>query len=245
MRNVASSIAESPPPTTAIVFSRKKKPSQVAHHETPWPERSLLLGEAELAVGRAGREDDRGRLVRRAAAELHALDRTVEVELDDVVVDDLGAEPLGLLLHLAHQVGALDALGEAGEVLDLGRVHQLAADLDRARDEQRLRSARGGVDRGGEARRTRTDDDDVAQRTSLGFSCVRHPHQRMPRHGEHSLGGGYSAGRSAMPACDDMRRPAAQRRLGAASAAGRAPDRRTRAARASAAARGRRSRAPP
>ena len=37
-RNVASSIAESPPPTTAMCCSRKKNPSQVAHQLTPWPE---------------------------------------------------------------------------------------------------------------------------------------------------------------------------------------------------------------
>ena len=37
VRKVASSMAESPPPTTAIVFWRKKNPSHVAHHETPWP----------------------------------------------------------------------------------------------------------------------------------------------------------------------------------------------------------------
>ena len=35
VRKVASSIAESPPPTTAIVRWRKKNPSQVAHQETP------------------------------------------------------------------------------------------------------------------------------------------------------------------------------------------------------------------
>ena len=35
VRNVASSMAESPPPTTAMSWSRKKKPSQVAHHDTP------------------------------------------------------------------------------------------------------------------------------------------------------------------------------------------------------------------
>jgi hypothetical protein len=35
VRNVASSIAESPPPMTAMSCSRKKKPSQVAHQETP------------------------------------------------------------------------------------------------------------------------------------------------------------------------------------------------------------------
>jgi hypothetical protein len=38
VRNVASSMAESPPPTTAMTRSRKKNPSHVAHHETPRPE---------------------------------------------------------------------------------------------------------------------------------------------------------------------------------------------------------------
>ena len=35
VRKVASSTAESPPPTTAMSLSRKKKPSQVAHQDTP------------------------------------------------------------------------------------------------------------------------------------------------------------------------------------------------------------------
>ena len=38
VRKVASSIAESPPPTTTSCFCLKKKPSHVAHHETPWPD---------------------------------------------------------------------------------------------------------------------------------------------------------------------------------------------------------------
>ena len=37
VRNMASSIAESPPPTTAIGRPRKKYPSQVAQVDTPWP----------------------------------------------------------------------------------------------------------------------------------------------------------------------------------------------------------------
>ena len=37
VRKVASSIAESPPPTTAMSWSRKKKPSQVAQVLTPMP----------------------------------------------------------------------------------------------------------------------------------------------------------------------------------------------------------------
>ena len=37
VRKIASSSAESPPPTTAIGRPRKKNPSQVAHVDTPWP----------------------------------------------------------------------------------------------------------------------------------------------------------------------------------------------------------------
>ena len=106
--------------------------------------------------------------MRLAAAELDALDRAVEVELDDVVVEDLGAEALGLLLHLGHEVGALDALGEAGEVLDVGGVHQLAAGLDRARDDERLEVRARRIDRRREAGRARSDDDDVAH----GAPCL-------------------------------------------------------------------------
>ena len=36
VRNKASSRAESPPPTTAMSWPRKKNPSQVAHVESPW-----------------------------------------------------------------------------------------------------------------------------------------------------------------------------------------------------------------
>ena len=39
VRKIASSIAESPPPTTAMGFSRKKNPSHVAQVLTPCPSR--------------------------------------------------------------------------------------------------------------------------------------------------------------------------------------------------------------
>ena len=39
VRKVASSIAESPPPTTTMSWSRKKNPSQVAQADTPRPSR--------------------------------------------------------------------------------------------------------------------------------------------------------------------------------------------------------------
>jgi hypothetical protein len=44
VRKVASSSALSPPPTTAMSWSRKKKPSQVAHQETPRPDSSFSPG---------------------------------------------------------------------------------------------------------------------------------------------------------------------------------------------------------
>ena len=44
VRKVASSRAESPPPTTAMSWPRKKKPSHVAHHETPCPDRRFSSG---------------------------------------------------------------------------------------------------------------------------------------------------------------------------------------------------------
>ncbi len=43
-RNIASSIAESPPPTTATSLSRKKNPSHVAQLETPCPISACSLG---------------------------------------------------------------------------------------------------------------------------------------------------------------------------------------------------------
>ena len=54
VRKVASSMAESPPPTTISSLSRKKKPSQVAQAETPWPIRrvsdSISRSRAEAPV---------------------------------------------------------------------------------------------------------------------------------------------------------------------------------------------------
>ena len=44
VRNVASSIAESPPPITAMSWPRKKNPSHVAHQDTPCPPSSFSPG---------------------------------------------------------------------------------------------------------------------------------------------------------------------------------------------------------
>jgi hypothetical protein len=94
-----------------------------------------------------------------AVAQGDGLDFAREIERHDVVENDLGAEALGLGLHGKHEVGTLDALGEAGEVVDLGGLHKLAACLDRARDEQRGQVGAGGVDRSRVAGGAGADDD--------------------------------------------------------------------------------------
>src|SRR5690606_13031920 len=78
----------------------------------------------------------------------------------DILGADVGAETLGLLAHLLHEVGAHDALAEAGEVLDLGGGHQRAAELG-ALEHQRPQVGTRRVDGGGVACRAGADDDQV------------------------------------------------------------------------------------
>ncbi len=90
-----------------------------------------------------------------------------EIDGRDLLGQDLRAEALRLGSHVRHQLGAHDAVGKPGEVLDLGGQHQLTAGLvARARrfafDQQRREVRPSGVHRSGEARWTRSDDDDIA-----------------------------------------------------------------------------------
>ena len=84
----------------------------------------------------------------------------VELDLDDDVVDDLGADVLGLRLHLVHEPGALDDVGEAGIVLDVGGDGELAAGLE-ALDHDRLEHGARRIDGRRVSGRTRPDDDDL------------------------------------------------------------------------------------
>ena len=90
-----------------------------------------------------------------------------QVDLGDVARHQLGAEALGLGAHVVHELRALDALGEAGEVLDLGGRHQRAAEL-RALEHQRVQVGARGVDGGGVPGRAGPDDDQVADAVVLG-----------------------------------------------------------------------------
>ena len=143
VRKSASSRAVSPPPTTAISLSRKKKPSQVAQALTPRPRRRVSLSrpshsaEAPVATITAS---PRYSTPARPDPERPA----GEVDPVDVDVDDPAAEALGLGPEGGHQLGALDAVGEARVVLDVAGDHQLAA---------RARSRPGRSARGWPARR--------------------------------------------------------------------------------------------
>ena len=81
--------------------------------------------------------------------------RLRQVELVDVVGDELGADVRGLFLHLLHEPWALDHVGEARIVLDVGGDGELAAGLD-ALDQDWVEHGAGGIDRSRIARRSRS-----------------------------------------------------------------------------------------
>ena len=74
-----------------------------------------------------------------------------------------GAEADGLLLHVLDELGALDALGPAGEVFDERGDRELAAGLVAFEDE-RLEVGAGSVDGSGKAGASGAEDDGVARR---------------------------------------------------------------------------------
>ena len=69
-----------------------------------------------------------------------------ELDALRLIGEQAGAEALGLLAHLLHQLGAHDALGKPGKVLDLGRLLQQAAPGE-ALDQQRVQVRTRGVKR--------------------------------------------------------------------------------------------------
>ena len=89
-----------------------------------------------------------------------------QVDTADAAADQFGTEPGRLGTHVGHQLRAGDTLGKAREVLNLGGQHQLTTRLIACRrwltlDNQRFQVGPGGVDGGGQAGRTRADDDNL------------------------------------------------------------------------------------
>ncbi len=172
VRKVASSIAVSPPPTTATSFALKKKPSQVAQAETPRPI-SLASDSSPSSFAEAPEETMTASAVSLPERVEGQPERARgEVDVGHRVEHDLGAEAPGLLPEDLHQLGPLDPVAKAGVVLDLGRDRQLPAGL-RALDDERLELGARSVERGGPARGPGTDDGDAIVALGRGHSCLR------------------------------------------------------------------------
>ncbi len=137
VRNRASSMAESPPPDDRDVLSAEEEPVAGRAPGDPVPGETLLVGQAELAVPGSHREDDGVGAVLGALTVHDDLDVAGQGHRGHVVGDQLGAEALGLGAQVVHQVRTHDPLGESGEVLDVGGVHQRPAGGDRALEHQR------------------------------------------------------------------------------------------------------------
>lgn len=92
----------------------------------------LLPGEMKSAGrGTGGQDDGVGSVVLLGGPLGSVLEGAGrEVDLGNGLADNLGAETLRLSLHLVHQLLAHDAIGETGEVLDLGRGGELATGSD-------------------------------------------------------------------------------------------------------------------
>ena len=88
------------------------------------------------------------------------------------VGDELGAQMLGLCLHLVHQPGALDGVGEARIILDFGGDGELAARLD-AGDQRRLQHGARGIDGGGAAGGAAAQDDDFGVLAAWTWLALR------------------------------------------------------------------------
>ena len=113
-----------------------------------------------------------------------------EVDRLDVGVHQAGTEALGLGSHVGHQLGAVDALGEARVVLDLGGDHELSAGHE-AGDDERLEVGARGVDGGRQAGRAAAHDEHPGVRSAAigqgGGPVVRPARRRSVRWGAMEL----------------------------------------------------------
>ena len=157
-RYSASSTAVLPPPITATGWFLKKKPSQVAHADTPRPLKASSVGKPRYFAEAPGRDDQRVARVFRLAAEQTKRPRA-ELHAVDVVVDQVGAETLRVAFHSLHELGALHAQVVAGPIVDVGGRGHLPADFD-ARDQRGLERGARRINGRRVTGRTRADDDE-------------------------------------------------------------------------------------
>ena len=131
----------------------------------------LLIRQSQPARGRAGGNDERPRFLP-LPIDIQSKRALGQIRFKNRSVDEFGAESLGLLFHVFDQIRAVNAVGKAGEVLNLGGHRKLSAGFVPC-DDQGLQIGPCGVDRGSVARATGTDDDDVSHGTMLTTVSTR------------------------------------------------------------------------
>jgi hypothetical protein len=129
----------------------------------------VLALDVELAVAGAHGQHDGTGAMRGAVGDADGLDVALELNGGDVVGHQLGAEALCLGAELVHQLGAHDAVGEAGVVLDVGGVDERAAGGDGPLEHERVQVRARGVDGCRVPRGAGTDDDQVA---NVAHACA-------------------------------------------------------------------------
>ncbi|CAB4879902.1 unannotated protein [freshwater metagenome] len=122
----------------------------------------LLARHPDLPVLCTHREYNGARLerVRADADAVHAARSVGELELRRQIGDETGAEALGLIAHLLHQLGAHHAARKSREVLNVGRLLEQTAPHE-ALDDERSQVGAGRVKRGRVAGWAAADNDDV------------------------------------------------------------------------------------
>ncbi len=143
-----------------VLAAEEKPVARRAPRHSP-SRQAFLIRQAELLVRGSGCEDHGRRLVGVPTEGCDGLGVSGELDGGGVVVSDDRAEAFGLLAEVLHQFRSLDAVREAGEVLDLGRVHQGPTGGDRSGDHPRRQSGAGGVDRRRITGGTGAHDDDL------------------------------------------------------------------------------------
>ena len=136
VRKMASSMAESPPPTTASFLSSEEKAVARCTCRKTTPHVLPFVLEAEHLRRCACGNDDRPGFISFVFVDFNAKRMLTEIHSRGVAADEFSTEFGGLSFHGFHQVRSHDAIGEPGEVFDHGGEGKLAAGLIALNDER-------------------------------------------------------------------------------------------------------------
>ena len=116
-----------------------------------------LVGESEVLGGGSGGDDNGVGEDLLAGIIPGTIGTGGEIDTDNLAIADIGAETLGLTAQVEHHLVAIDSVGVAREILDLGGLGELSARLESAVLD-RLEVGTGGIDGSGVAGRATADN---------------------------------------------------------------------------------------